>query len=76
MIWLATLSIGLSFSSPILAVDIPPPTGETIVAPDAKLELLYHAVGADQGRADRRAGRRARRQHLFLRHSLRQGQAG
>ena len=41
MRWLATLSIGLCFSSTVLAADVPPPTGEKIVSPDAKLELLY-----------------------------------
>src|SRR5688572_27009328 len=33
--------LGLVFAVPAFAADVPPPTGDTIVAPDAKLELLF-----------------------------------
>jgi gluconolactonase len=35
------LSLLLLCSAPTLAAEVPPPTGETIVAPDAKWELLF-----------------------------------
>jgi gluconolactonase len=34
-------AIGLLFAVPALAADVPPPTGEHIVSPHAKLELLF-----------------------------------
>lgn len=33
--------VGCSFVAPLSAADLAPPTGDAIVAPDAKLELLY-----------------------------------
>jgi gluconolactonase len=36
-----TLSLLLLCAAPALAVDVPPPTGDAIVAPDARWELLF-----------------------------------
>jgi gluconolactonase len=46
-VWLL-LAVSL-ISLPLLAADVPPPTGDAVVAPDAKLELLYTRTANIQG---------------------------
>ncbi|MBL8827140.1 MAG: SMP-30/gluconolactonase/LRE family protein, partial [Planctomycetaceae bacterium] len=49
MIRVCSLLCALVVSVPLLAADVPAPTGESVVAPDAKLELLYTRTANIQG---------------------------
>lgn len=49
MIRLSSLLCSLFVSFPLLAADVPAPTGDAVVAPNAKLELLYTRTANIQG---------------------------